>query len=177
MVLSAPKETVQVKITLGVKSFFFFLMLHMEGSCQLAAEKIACSANESKSNRDLFQIVSIHFFRAFNCCHIRRMPEGKHEGKAPFRGRFLSARTGSEVAFFPESHLQELLNSFPKLHLALGPGQLLQSHFPGSEDGKRALGFVPSTVRRLGMDATSQPPAVLHCDSFILEGMSLNRGY
>lgn len=24
MVLSAPKETVQVKITLGVKSFFFF---------------------------------------------------------------------------------------------------------------------------------------------------------
>lgn len=36
-------------------------MLHMEGSCQLAAEKIACSANESKSNRDLFQIVSIHF--------------------------------------------------------------------------------------------------------------------
>lgn len=65
MVLSAPKETVQVKITLGVKSFFFFLMLHMEGSCQLAAEKIACSANESKSNRDLFQIVSIHFFQGF----------------------------------------------------------------------------------------------------------------
>ena len=96
MVLSAPKETVQVKITLGVKSFFFFFL--------------------------------------------------QHEGKAPFRGRFLSARTGSEVAFFPESHLQELLNSFPKLHLALGPGQLLQSHFPGSEDGKRALGFVPSTA-------------------------------
>lgn len=38
-----------------------FLTLHMESSCQLAAEKIACSANESKSNRDLFQIVSIHF--------------------------------------------------------------------------------------------------------------------
>jgi len=100
-------------------------------------------ANLIETSSKLFPSI---FFRAFNCCHIRRMPEGKHEGKAPFRGRFLSARTGSEVAFFPESHLQELLNSFPKLHLALGPGQLLQSHFPGSEDGKRALGFVPSTA-------------------------------
>lgn len=70
------------------------------------------------------------------------MPEAKHEGKAPFRGRFLSARTGSEAAFFPEFHSQELLNSYTELHLALGPGQLLKSHFPGSEDGKRALGFV-----------------------------------
>lgn len=45
----------------NASGLLFFLTLHMEGSCQLAAEKIACSANESKSNRDLFQIVSIHF--------------------------------------------------------------------------------------------------------------------
>lgn len=36
--------------------------MHVEGNRQLAAEKnIVCSANESKLNRDLFQIVSIHF--------------------------------------------------------------------------------------------------------------------
>jgi len=80
----------------------------MEGSCQLAAEKIACSANESKSNRPLPNCFH-PFFRAFNCCHIRRMPEGKYRGKAPFGGRFLHARTDSEAAFFPEFHLQEFL--------------------------------------------------------------------
>lgn len=113
---------------------FYFLTLHMEGSCQLAAEKIAYSANESKSNRDLFQIVSIHFSGLLIAVILEGCQKEKHKGKAPFRGRFLSARIDSEAALFPEFHLQEFLKSFPKLHLELGPGQLLQSLFPCSED-------------------------------------------
>lgn len=102
----------------------------MEGSCQLAAEKIAYSANESKSNRDLFQIVSIHFSGLLIAVILEGCQKEKHKGKAPFRGRFPSARIDSEAALFPEFHLQEFLKSFPKLHLELGPGQLLQSLFP-----------------------------------------------
>lgn len=88
------------------------------------------------------------------------MPEGKHKGKAPFGGRFLSARTDSDTALFPEFHLQEFLKSFPKLHLELGPGQLLQSLFPHSEDETRMLYQSPQPDRRLGTDAVSHTPAV-----------------
>lgn len=124
---------------------FYFFTLYMEGSCQLAAEKIAYSANESKSNRDLFQIVSIHFSGLLIAVILEGCQKEKHKGKAPFRGRFLSARIDSEAALFPEFHLQEFLKSFPKLHLELGPGQLLQSLFPCSEDRTEMLYQPPQT--------------------------------
>lgn len=94
------------------------------------------------------------------------MPEGKHKGKGPFGGRFLSARTDSDAALFPEFHLQEFLKLFPKLHLEPGPGQLLQSLFPHSEDGTGMLYQLPQPDRRLGTDAVSYPPAVLDFDFF-----------
>lgn len=89
------------------------------------------------------------------------MPEGKHKGKAPFRGRFLSARADSDAALFPEFHLQEFLKLFPKLHLELGPGEFLQSLFPCSEDRTGMLYQPPQLDRRLGTDAVSHPPAAL----------------
>lgn len=111
----------------------------MEGSCQLAAEKIACSANESKSNRDLFQIVSIHFSGLLIAVILEGCQKEKHRGEAPFGGRFLSATINLDTTLPPEFHLQEFLGLFPKLHLELGPGQLLQSLFPCSKDDTKML--------------------------------------
>lgn len=51
-------------------------MPHMEGSCQLTVEKIACTVNKTKSDTVLFQMVSIHFSKVLIAVILEECQKG-----------------------------------------------------------------------------------------------------
>lgn len=101
------------------------------------------------------------------------MPEGKNTREKPHLevDSFLPGLK-SEAAFFSAFHLQGFLKSFPKLHLELGPGQLLQSLFLCRRDRVGILYQSPQLDWRLGTDALSHPSKVLGFDFFFLKACS-----